>query len=95
MGKRKVYQEKMEAQLKEWGADIDKLKTIADNAVSETKLAYYEQIELLHDLQESVQVKLHEMKTASDEGWEHLKEGTEKTWNQLKDALHKATDKFK
>jgi len=85
----------MEAQLSEWGAEIDKLKARADKASADTKQGYYDQIESLHAKQASVQTKLQELKTSSDDAWEDLKEGLEHSWKQVKDSFNKAADRFK
>jgi len=95
MANREEYQGKMEAQLSEWGADIDKLKARADQASADTKQGYYDQIETLHTKQASMQAKLQELKTSSDDAWEDLKEGLEHSWNQVKDSFNHAAARFK
>jgi len=47
MNKKEAYQEKFDAQLREWSAKIDELKAKADQAKAEAKIEYYEQIEAL------------------------------------------------
>ena len=42
MENREEYQGKMEAQLSEWGAEIDKLKARADKAATDTRQGYYD-----------------------------------------------------
>ena len=41
MENREEYQGKMEAQLSEWGAEIDKLKAKADKAAADTRQSYF------------------------------------------------------
>lgn len=43
--KRKAYEEKCDAQLQEWNAQIDLLKARADKAKAEAKIEYYKTIE--------------------------------------------------
>ena len=95
MKNREEYQGNMEAQLSEWGAEIDKLKARADKASADTRQGYYDQIEALHAKQASMQAKLQELKTSSDDAWEDLKEGLEHSWNQVKDSFNKAAARFK
>ncbi len=45
--KRKAYEEKLDAQLEEWNAQIALLKARADKAKAEAKIEYYKTIEAL------------------------------------------------
>jgi multidrug resistance efflux pump len=94
MEKREEYQGKMEAQLSEWGAELDKLKARADKATADTRQGYYDEIEALRAKQASLQAKLQELKTSGDDAWGDLKEGLDHSWNQVKDAFNKAAARF-
>jgi DNA repair exonuclease SbcCD ATPase subunit len=93
--KRKAYEEKLDAQLKEWNAQIALLKARAENAKADAKVDYYKTIEALEDKQNKAKTKLHELKTAGDEAWEAVKTGAEKAWAEVKTAYHDAASKFK
>jgi len=93
--KRKAYEEKLDAQLKEWSAQIALLKAKADNAKADAKIEYYKTIEALQRKQNEAKTKLQELKTAGDEAWEDLKTGAEKAWAEVKTAFHDAISKFK
>ena len=95
MGKKEAYQQKLEAQLDEWKADINKLKARADQADADTQLAYYKQIEELQSKQESAREKLKGLKEAGEDAWEDLKAGMDSAWNSLSQALKSATSRFK
>ena len=95
MENREEYQGKMEAQLSEWGAEIDKLKAKADKAAADTRQSYSDQIEALRVKQASMQAKLQELKASSDAAWGDLKEGLDISWNQVRDSFNKATARFK
>jgi uncharacterized protein YhaN len=95
MENRQEYQGKMETQLSEWGAEIDKLKARADKAAEDSRRSYYDQIEVLRAKQASMQAKLQELKTSSDDAWGDLKEGLDHSWNQVKDSFDKAAARFK
>ncbi|HWQ49292.1 MAG TPA: hypothetical protein VN414_10180 [Methanosarcina sp.] len=94
MENREEYQGNMEAQLREWGAGIDKLKARADQAAADTRQGYYDQIESLHAKQTSMQAKLQELKTSSDDAWGDLKEGLDHSWNHMRDSFNKAATRF-
>ena len=93
--KRKAYEEKIDAQLEEWNAQIALLKAKADKGKAEAKIEYYKTIETLQHKQDEARTKLHELKTAGDEAWEDLKTGAEKAWAEVKAAFHIAASKFK
>jgi len=93
--KRKAYEEKLDAQLKEWSAQVTLLKAKADNAKADAKIEYYKTIEALQRKQNEAKTKLQELKTAGDEAWEDLKTGAEKAWAEVKTAFHDAISKFK
>jgi uncharacterized coiled-coil DUF342 family protein len=91
MNMKEVYQKKLQAQLDQWSAEIDKLKAKADNAEADVQIEYYKQIEELRTMQKSANSKLTELKASSDDAWEELKAGMDSAWNSLKSA----TSKFK
>jgi len=93
--KRKAYEEKIDAQLEEWNAQIALLKARADKARAGAKIEYNETIEALQRRQEEARTKLHELKAAGDEAWEDLKTGAEKAWAEIRSAFHDAASKFK
>ncbi len=95
IAKRKAYQEKLEAQLEEWNAQIALLIAKADKARSEGKFEYDKIIETLQHKQAETMTKLQDLKASSGEAWEELKVGAEKTWTELKAALDRAASKFK
>ena len=93
--KRKAYEEKLDAQLEEWNAQIALLKAKANKGKAEAKIEYNKAIETLQHRQDEASTKLHELKTAGDEAWEDLKTGSEKAWAEVKTAFHLAASKFK
>lgn len=95
MSKRDAYAKKLQAQLDEWGAEIDKIKAKADKAEANAQLEYYRQIKELHAMQHSASNKLSELKDASDDAWEDLKASIDGLWDTLGKKLHSSTAKFK
>jgi predicted ATP-binding protein involved in virulence len=65
--KRKAYEEKLDAQLEEWNAQIALLKAKSDKGKAEAKIEYYKTIGALQHKQDEARTKLHELKTAGDE----------------------------
>ena len=93
--KRKAYEEKLDAQLEEWSAQIALLKARADKAKAEGKIEYNKSIEALQHRQDEASVKLRELKSAGDEAWEDIKTSAEKVWDEVKAAFQSAASRFK
>lgn len=93
--KRKAYEEKLDAQLAEWNAQIALYKARADKAKADVKIDYYKTIDTLQRKQDEARTKLQELKAAGDGAWEDLKTGAEKAWSEVKAAFHDATSRFK
>jgi len=93
--KRKAYVEKLDAQLKEWSAEIALFRAKADKTKAETKIEYYKTIEPLEDKLYAARTKLQELTTAGDDAWEDLKTGAENIWTEVKTAFQGAASRFK
>lgn len=94
MGMKESYEQKLQAQLDEWRAEIDQLKAKADKADAEAQLEYYKEIEELRTMQETVYRKLDELRDASDDAWEDIKAGVDNALDSLGSALKSATSRF-
>jgi uncharacterized protein YaiL (DUF2058 family) len=95
MDKRKAFEEKLDAQMKEWNAQIALLKAKAHTVKAEAKVEYCRKIEALQHKRDSAKATLQELKAAGDEAWEDLRAGVEKAWGEVKTAVHDAAAKFK
>ncbi len=94
MGKKEAYEKKMQAELNEWSAEIDKLKAKADAAEGDAQLEYHKQIDELRSMQDAAGKKLEEVKAASDEAWEDVKAGADSAWESLSSSVKSATSRF-
>ena len=93
--KRKAFQEKFDAQLKEWSAEIALLKAKADKAKAEVKIEYYKTLETLQGKQDVARTKLKELRSAGDDAWEDVKAGAENVWTEIKAVFQNAASRFK
>ena len=84
--KREKYVAKVEAQLKDWGEKIDKLKDKAE---------YDQQIEELRKKQEAVRGKMKDYRATGGEAWGDLKTGLDQTLEELKKSFKQAVSRFK
>ena len=92
---KEAYEQKLQAQLDQWKADIDKLKAKANEADADAKIEYYNQIDKLQAMQETARNKLTELKESGDDAWDDLKAGIESAWDSLGNALKSAKSRFK
>lgn len=95
MSMKEAYEKKLQAQLDEWNAEIDKLKAKADEAEADAQLEYYKQIEGLRSKQEMARDKLKELKEAAEDAWEDLKAGVDSAWDSLGETLKSVASRFK
>lgn len=95
MTKREEFQQKMQAQLKEWQDELAKLQERADKASASVKAQIQEQIEELRHKRDATANKLDQLQTASDAAWDDLKSGLEASWKDLKSSLDRASSRFK
>jgi hypothetical protein len=94
MNMKNAYQDKMDARLREWQANIDALRARADQVGAEQRIKYYEEIESLRTKQQRVHEKLEVLRTAGTDAWEEVKTGVEVAWSDLQDAVQRARDKY-
>jgi len=92
---KKLYQKKMQAQLDEWKADVDKLRARASRASADTQLKMNEQISALDSKIAEGKAKLSELSGAGEDAWESIRDGVESAWDSLRSAVSDAAAKFK
>lgn len=95
MNLKEAYEKKRQAQLDEWGAEIELLKAKADKAKAEARVKYNLQIEELRAKKKAAAEKLAKLKGAGDDAWEDLKIGVEGAWEALGEAVKSAAARFK
>ena len=95
MNEKELYQQKKQAQLDVWKAEVDKLKAKASGASADAQLELNKQIEVLEGKIEEGKTKLAEIAGASEDAWESIKEGAESAWDSMKSAFCDAAAKFK
>lgn len=94
MNMKKAYEQKLQAQLDEFGAEISKLQAKADQASADARLEYHKQIEELHTMQREAGNKLAQLKESGDDAWEDLKAGIDRAWTSLGSSVKSAAARF-
>ena len=95
MDNKKAYEKKIQAQVDEWNAEIDKLKAQAVQARADAQINYNNQIEELRRRKETVSEKLAQLKEASEESWEDLKTDIEEGIDLFKSAVKSVITKLR
>jgi hypothetical protein len=90
-----VKVETLEARLKEWGIDLERFRTKADETKGKAKAEREREVAALRAKLNEAQKKLEELKKAGDAASGELKKGIENAWGELKKAFDSATAKFK
>jgi chromosome segregation ATPase len=89
-----IKAERLEEQLKEWGVDLQKLKSRANQAKADAKTEIDREISTLRAKLNEAQKKLVELKTAGDAASVEMRKGVENAWVEMKKAFESATAKF-
>ena len=89
-----AYKQKMAAQLKEWGAQLDLMEAKAENIGADLRIKHAEELHELHAKQHTASKKMHELENASGEAWEQVKVTADKVWEDLKSGIAEAHSKF-
>ena len=95
MGLQEAYLAKVEAELKEWDAEIMQHEAKAERAQAQIQIQYFEQLAALRTKHTTAGEKLHELKQASGSAWESVKLGVESAWHELRSGLTSIAAKFK
>ena len=90
-----AYKQKMAAQLKEWGAQIDLLEAKMENAGADMKVKRAKELHELRAKQHVASEKMKELGKVSGEAWVQVKETADKIWEDLKAGVAEAHSKFK
>ncbi len=93
--KRKEFYGKLDAQLDEWGAQIDHLKARSATAKADFLTDYGQTLDAFQRKHAEALAKLKELKAAGDEAWDGLVAGMEKVLADGKAAYHAAVARFK
>lgn len=101
MGLKEAYLDRVEAQIKEWDADFEKMKAKAQIASAEARIEYYNKLEGMQARADQFKKEFSSFKESSGEAWEELKGGLDKAYNEMsstfadfKETFTQAVGKF-
>lgn len=86
--------EMLDARLKEWGIDLEILRTRATKASGAAKARLESEVAKLQTKLNSGRQQLDEFKKSGKSASGELKKGVERAWASLEEAFEKAKEKF-
>lgn len=95
MDTKDAYKEKLQAQLKEWDAQIKLLAAKMESTGADAKLKYAQELEKLRATQHEAVEKMKELDAATIDAWDKLKESADKTWAEMKNNMANLFSKLK
>ena len=95
MSKKDEYFAMMEAQIRKWDAEVDKLRAKSAQMSAEARIKYEEQLMAMRANRDAANKKLQEIRTASEAAWQNMQAGMDAAWASMKNALDKASSQFK
>jgi len=94
MSEKSLYEQKIQAEFDTCKANIDKFKAEASGASADAQLEMNKQIKQLEDKMSEGQMKLAELKAATEEKFNDMKKGVESIWQSTKSTMHHVSKHF-
>ena len=91
---RQAYEEKMDARLMKWDAQMRELKARAKEASADTKAEIAREIDELEKHSVAARKKFRDLRESSGEAWRDIKSGLENSWRSLENSLKAARSRF-
>jgi chromosome segregation ATPase len=82
-----AHVQKMEAELKQWGARLEKLMTEAHATSADAKVDYRKRLDDLKQKYAAAEKRFTELKAAGSGKWEIFQGGVESAWHELATAF--------
>jgi len=95
MDSKERYRQKIQKQLDQWIAELDKLRKKAEDAGAEAIENLPEHIKVLESKIEEGTTRLKELAEMNEEAWEPLREGFDSAWKAISEGFKEAAVKFK
>jgi len=95
MNEKELHERKLQAQLDEWQAEVDKLRAQAAGASADAQLKLNERIEALQHRIEEGKTKLEAAAEVGEDTWASVKDRVESALDSAKSAVGEAVDKTK
>ncbi|MBS4701699.1 MULTISPECIES: hypothetical protein [Aeromonas] len=90
-----AYRERMSAQLKEWGCQINLLEARLETLSADMRVKGSKELQALRARQHAASDSMEVLGRESGESWEQVKLTADQMWHDLKSGLAEAQSKFK
>ncbi len=90
METRKLYQQKYEAQLREWEAKVDVVHAHAQKVAAQARLDLKPHLDAVRAKLEAAKSKLGGVAKATDDAWDGVKHDADGAWHDLKASVEGA-----
>jgi chromosome segregation ATPase len=94
MNKKDLYKQKLQAQLDEWQADVNKMKAQLGGASVGAKMEINQELNQLEANLAEGREKLEELSQATEDNWENLKDSLDETWEGIGNSFKNVFGKF-
>jgi len=94
MGMKDTYEQRLQAKLEEWDAEIAKLKVKAGEVEAAAQTQYKQELEDLQERRKELEAKLEELRQSGEGAWEDIKAGIELSKDSLDQAIRSARARF-
>jgi len=94
MSEKEAYQQKIEARIAEWNAEMDKLRAQAKGLAAEGRIEAESRLQDLTIKKEAAEAKLAELRNAGGDAWQELKSGIDRAVRELDESVKRAVSKF-
>ncbi|MBB4285474.1 hypothetical protein [Roseospira goensis] len=90
-----AYITRMEAQLREWRAEVDKMRAKAEAAQADARIKWHEQADEMQRRLDEARTELDRLRNASEDAWRDVRAGFEASWGAMTDAWSRAMERFR
>lgn len=94
MSDKETMEKQLEARLKEWKADIDKMEAKAKKASADYQAQYEDEIKRLREKQDEANAQFKKLQASSSTAWEDVRKGAEQSMNAMQKAVKDAWSRF-
>ncbi len=95
MDKREQYIRKLDAKLREWNAELEKIAARIDQAGAERRIELQKKYEQVKAQRDDVRSRMDKLKNSTGEAWQEIKSGLEAAWKKLDESFQEARKTFK
>ncbi len=78
------YEQKMEARLKEWSSEIEKIRERAEASPEAIKAYCMDRVGTLQTMQRNGFARLRELRQSGDDAWEEIRSDLDSHWDEMR-----------